>query len=73
MRALRDSERAASVIYYKVDDISAAHETLAGRGVRFRDQPHRIARLPTHDLWMVFLDDSEGNLVGLMSEVPYQG
>jgi hypothetical protein len=25
--------------------------------------------MPDHDLWMAFIDDSEGNLLGLMSEV----
>ncbi len=28
-----------------------------------------IARLPDHELWMAFCHDSEGNLLGLMSEV----
>ena len=28
-----------------------------------------IAKMPDHDLWMVFFRDSEGNLMGLMSEV----
>jgi methylmalonyl-CoA/ethylmalonyl-CoA epimerase len=33
------------------------------------DEPHLIARLPDHDLWMAFCKDSEGNLLGLMSEI----
>ncbi len=59
----------ASVIYYRVDDLPAAYATLRARGVTFLDEPHRIARLPDHDLWMAFLKDSEGNTLGLMSEV----
>ena len=39
------------------------------RGVVFRDEPHLIAKMPDHDLWMFFVRDSEGNLIGLMSEV----
>ncbi|AHG92524.1 Glyoxalase-like domain protein (plasmid) [Gemmatirosa kalamazoonensis] len=58
-----------SVLYYLVPDIRAAYDTLAARGVTFVDEPHLIARMPDHDLWMVFLRDSEGNTVGLMSEV----
>jgi hypothetical protein len=27
--------------------------------------------MPAHDLWMTFFRDSEGNLMGLMSEVPH--
>ena len=58
-----------SILYYKVDDIQAAHATLRGRGVGFEGEPHLIARLPDHDLWMAFCRDTEGNLLALMSEV----
>ena len=58
-----------SVLYYKVSDINAAYEALRKRGVSFIDQPHLIAKLADHDLWMVFLKDPEGNTLALMSEV----
>ncbi len=58
-----------SVIYYKVGDIQATHDTLAGRGVSFEAKPHLIAKMPSHDLWMAFFRDSENNLLALMSEV----
>ena len=59
----------ASVLYYKVSDINASYEALKKRGVSFIDQPHLIAKLADHDLWMVFLNDPEGNTLALMSEV----
>jgi len=59
-----------SVIYYRVDDIKTAHAALRDRGARFEGEPHVVARLPDHDLWMAFCRDSEGNLLALMSEVP---
>ncbi|HJR64116.1 MAG TPA: VOC family protein [Gemmatimonadaceae bacterium] len=59
----------ASVLYYKVDDIQRAHQTLTERGVVFADEPHLIAKLEDHDLWMCFFRDSEHNMVALMSEV----
>ena len=59
----------ASVLYYKVENIQAAADRLKERGVRFEDEPHRIARLPDHELWMTFFRDSENNLMALMSEV----
>ncbi len=62
-----------SVLYFKVGDIQAAHRTLVSRGVGFEDEPHLIARLPSHDLWMAFFRDSENNLLALMSEVPSAG
>jgi len=58
-----------SVLYYKVADITATFAALKGRDVDFIDEPHLIARMPDHDLWMVFFRDSEGNTLGLMSEV----
>jgi methylmalonyl-CoA/ethylmalonyl-CoA epimerase len=59
----------ASVIYYLVSDLDRAYRALAGRGAHWLDSPHRVARLPDHDLWMAFCRDSEGNTLGLMSEV----
>ena len=58
-----------SVIYYRVDDIKTTHAALRDRGARFEGEPHVVARLPDHDLWMAFCRDSEGNLLALMSEV----
>src|SRR5207249_89434 len=59
----------ASVIYYKVDDIREVHQALRSRGVTFREEPHLIATMPDHDLWMAFFDDTEGNTLALMCEV----
>jgi methylmalonyl-CoA/ethylmalonyl-CoA epimerase len=58
----------ASVLYYKVPDITSAHETLSRRGVTFIDEPHLIARMPSHELWMTFFRDSEENVLALMEE-----
>jgi len=57
-----------SVLYFKVADIEAKATELAGRGVVFRDKPHLIARMPDHELWMAFFNDSEGNTLALMCE-----
>lgn len=59
----------SSILYFAVPDIQAAHAAMKATGVAFEDEPHLIARMPDHDLWMVFFRDSEGNLMGLMSEV----
>lgn len=60
----------ASILYYSVEDISAAHGALVGRGVRVEHDPQLVAPMPDHDLWISFYRDSEGNHFGLMSEVP---
>jgi methylmalonyl-CoA/ethylmalonyl-CoA epimerase len=58
-----------SILYFAVPDIQAAYSRMQESGVQFEDAPHIVARMPDHDLWMVFFRDSEGNLMGLMSEV----
>jgi catechol 2,3-dioxygenase-like lactoylglutathione lyase family enzyme len=59
----------SSILYFKVPDIATAHRTMVASGVRFEDEPHVLARMPDHDLWMTFFRDSEQNLLALMSEV----
>jgi methylmalonyl-CoA/ethylmalonyl-CoA epimerase len=61
-------DQPASIIYYKVDDIDAAHQALTDRGVEFIDEPHLVAKLPKHELWMTFFRDSEENVLALMEE-----
>ena len=59
----------SSTLYFRVDDIQAAREELVERGVPFEDEPHLIAKMPDHELWMTFFRDPDSNLHGLMSEV----
>ena len=62
-------EHASSILYFRVQEIVGAHELLSGRGVNFRDAPHKIADMPDHELWMTHFDDTEGNVHALMAEV----
>ncbi|HEX3130684.1 MAG TPA: VOC family protein [Thermoanaerobaculia bacterium] len=59
----------ASILYYKVDDIRASYEAIKGRGAEFRDEPHLVAKMPDHELWITSFWDTEGNTLALMSEV----
>lgn len=59
----------ASILYYLVDDIHAAHDAIRDRGATFVRDPHLLAKMPDHDLWMAFLKDPDGNVLALMSEV----
>jgi catechol 2,3-dioxygenase-like lactoylglutathione lyase family enzyme len=63
-----DGERLSAALYFKVADISAAHKALAGRGVSFEAEPHLVARMPDHELWMAFFRDPDRNLLALMCE-----
>ena len=62
-------ENHSSILYFKVRDIQAAFQILSGRGVDFEREPHLVARLSDHDLWMAFFRDPDRNLMALMSEV----
>lgn len=59
----------ASILYYRVPDIQAAFAALTAAGVHVEHEPRLLAKMPDHDLWMGFIRDSEGNLLGMMSEV----
>ena len=65
-----EHDHPASILYYRVDDIEAAHGLLMERGVRFEHPPGLVHKAEDHDLWLAFCHDSEGNLLALMSEVP---
>ena len=65
----KEFDHPGSVLYFKVDDIRATHAVFQERGVTFRTEPHLIAKMPDHELWMAFFQDSEGNTLALMSEV----
>ena len=60
----------SSILYFRVPDIKAAHQSLIAKGVKIEAPPRLIAPMPTHDLWMSGFRDSEGNILELMSEVP---
>jgi methylmalonyl-CoA/ethylmalonyl-CoA epimerase len=64
-----EHDHPSSILYFAVPDIQAAHLKMKQNGARFEDEPHLVAKMPDHDLWMTFFRDSENNLMGLMSEV----
>jgi methylmalonyl-CoA/ethylmalonyl-CoA epimerase len=68
--AEKEGPRGGTIIYFKVENIHAVYDALLARKVEFVDAPHLIARMPDHELWMVFLKDPDGNVLGVMSEVP---
>ena len=57
-----------TIVYFRVADLKATAHLLESRGTRFVQQPHLVARMKSHDLWMAFLKDPAGNTLGLMSE-----
>ena len=58
----------SSILYYAVVDARAAQAALAADGVTFEEEARCIARVGDRDVWLAVCRDSEGNLIGLMSE-----
>jgi predicted enzyme related to lactoylglutathione lyase len=59
-----------SVLYFKLTGLETAYPELLQRGARAERPPQLTARLPDHELWIAFVRDPDGNLVGLMEEKP---
>lgn len=62
--------KSASVLYFRCADIALAKRELEARGVVFTDQPHLIAPMEDHDLWMTFFTDPDAHVLALMCEAP---
>ncbi|MBI1366571.1 MAG: glyoxalase/bleomycin resistance/dioxygenase family protein [Alphaproteobacteria bacterium] len=62
--------KANSFLYYRVNDIGAAYERLAGNGVAFLGEPRAIRRTENSELWMAGFRDPDGNYAQIMEEKP---
>jgi methylmalonyl-CoA/ethylmalonyl-CoA epimerase len=51
-----------------VAEIEKMHDGLVSRGLKFEVAPHRVAKMPDHELWMAFFRDPDQNLLALMCE-----
>jgi predicted enzyme related to lactoylglutathione lyase len=58
-----------SILYFKTSDLGATHAVILARGAKNERGPGLIAKMPDHELWMAFVRDPDGNLIGMMSEV----
>lgn len=59
---------ANSTLYFKVQNVEASYATILARGATAERAPQLAAKLPDHELWIGFVRDPDGNLVGLMEE-----
>ena len=59
---------ANSVLYFRTASIEDAHAAMIARGVANERAPQLAAKMPDHELWLAFVRDPDGNLVGLMEE-----
>lgn len=59
-----------SILYFEVPDIQAAFAALAARGVPFDGDPHLVGKTATHEMWIAFCRDPEGNIIGVSEARP---
>jgi catechol 2,3-dioxygenase-like lactoylglutathione lyase family enzyme len=57
-----------SFLYFRTPDINAFLVDAKSKNVSIHQEPQVIARMPDHDLWLMWIKDSEGNLLGIMEE-----
>jgi methylmalonyl-CoA/ethylmalonyl-CoA epimerase len=58
----------SSTLYFKVNNVDSTQAEFFAKGAVKEGEPHLVAKMPDHELWMAFLRDPDGNLVGLMEE-----
>ena len=56
-----------TILYYGVEDVAAAHGALVGTGGPRDQAPRIITTLEGRDVWLAFVEDGVGNVVGLIS------
>lgn len=61
-------QAAGAFVYFRTPDIDNQLSILKERKAVVHQEPHIIARMPDHDLWLMWIKDSEGNLLGIMEE-----
>jgi catechol 2,3-dioxygenase-like lactoylglutathione lyase family enzyme len=59
-----------ATLYFRVDDVTAVFDRLVARGARVREVPEIAHRDAGYDLWLAFVQDPDGNNIGLMREAP---
>jgi methylmalonyl-CoA/ethylmalonyl-CoA epimerase len=57
----------SSILYYGVEDVTAAYESMREKGAAFEEAPKCIAKVDGRDIWLAIGRDSEGSLFGLIS------
>ena len=75
-RVLLEKTGPKASVYFRVDDIHAAHQDLSEKGVKFIAEPHMIFRddggmfgTAGEEEWMAFFSDPSDNILALASRV----
>jgi methylmalonyl-CoA/ethylmalonyl-CoA epimerase len=66
----KDGEQQHAVLFYEVSDIKGTHARIKSSGAKSLEEPRVIARMSGREIWISSVSDGQGNVVGLMSDVP---
>ena len=66
----KDGEQQHGVLFYDVSDIKGTHSRIKSSGATSLEDPRVITRMNGREIWISSLSDGQGNVVGLMSDVP---
>jgi catechol 2,3-dioxygenase-like lactoylglutathione lyase family enzyme len=59
---------ANSILYFAVEHIEETFNDFVANGAEQERAPALAAQMPDHELWIGFLRDPDGNLVGVLEE-----
>jgi methylmalonyl-CoA/ethylmalonyl-CoA epimerase len=66
----KDGDQQHAVLFYDVADIKGTHARIESTGAKSLEEPRVIARINGREIWISSISDGQGNVVGLMSDVP---
>jgi methylmalonyl-CoA/ethylmalonyl-CoA epimerase len=66
----KDGDQQHAVLFYDVSDIKKAHARIKSSGAKSLEEPRMITRMNGREIWISSVSDGQGNVVGLMSDVP---
>ncbi len=66
----KEGEQQHGVLFYDVSDIKGTHAKIESSGAKTLEEPRVVARMNGREIWVSAISDGQGNVVGLMSDVP---
>lgn len=57
-----------TIVYLRVAELESSAAQLKEQGVEVVQEPHLVAPMKDYDLWLAFVKDPAGNVLGLMEE-----
>jgi predicted enzyme related to lactoylglutathione lyase len=66
----KDGGEQHAVLFYDVADIKGTHARIESSGAKSLEEPRVIARMNGREIWVSSISDGQGNVVGLMSDLP---